>query len=131
MVGPIDTPHEFVYVPDVGPVVSALSREPRAYGKWWNLAGAGTTTQRRMAELIFAEVGRKPKLMVANKLMLRAIGLFNPFMREMVEMHYLLTEPLIMDDSALRDLLGGITKTSYEDGVKETLAALQSRKGQG
>src|SRR4051794_33251101 len=79
MVGPIDTPHEFVYVPDVGPVVTALSRKPRAYGKWWNLAGAGTTTQRRMAELIFAEVGRKPKVMVANKMMLRIFGLFNPF----------------------------------------------------
>jgi nucleoside-diphosphate-sugar epimerase len=130
MVGPIDLPHEFVYVPDVGPVVSALSREPRAYGKWWNLAGAGTTTQRRMAELIFAEVGRKPKLMVANKMMLRVIGLFNPFMREMVEMHYLLTKPLIMDDSALRDLLGGIRKTSYEDGVKQTLAALKSKNPQ-
>jgi nucleoside-diphosphate-sugar epimerase len=130
MVGPIDMPHEFVYVPDVGPVVSALSRKPRAYGKWWNLAGVGTTTQRRMAELIFAEVGRKPKLMVANKMMLRAIGLFNPFMREMVEMHYLLTEPLIMNDSALRELLGGIQKTSYEDGVKQTVAALKSKNFQ-
>jgi nucleoside-diphosphate-sugar epimerase len=125
MVGPIDTPHEFVYVPDVGPVVTALAREERAYGKWWNLAGAGTVTQREMAERIFAEVGRNPKLMVANKLMLRALGLFNPFMREMVEMHYLLTDPVIMDDSALRELLGKIKKTSYEEGIKRTLAAMR------
>jgi nucleoside-diphosphate-sugar epimerase len=124
MVGPIDAPHEFVYVPDVGPIVTALAREPRAYGRWWNLAGAGTITQREMAELIFAEVGRRPKLMVANKLMLRAIGLFDPFMREMVEMHYLLTTPVIMDDSNLRDLLGEIKKTSYVEGVKQTLAAM-------
>ncbi len=125
MVGPIDTPHEFVYVPDVGPIVTALAREPRAYGKWWNLAGAGTISQREMADLIFAEVGRRPKLMVANKLMLRAIGLFDPFMREMVEMHYLLTTPVIMDDSALRELLGEIKKTSYVEGVQQTLAAMR------
>jgi nucleoside-diphosphate-sugar epimerase len=78
-----------------------------------------------MAERIFAEVGRNPKLMVANKLMLRALGLFNPFMREMVEMHYLLTDPVIMDDSALRELLGKIKKTSYEEGIKRTLAAMR------
>jgi nucleoside-diphosphate-sugar epimerase len=63
--------------------------------------------------------------MVANKLMLRAIGLFDPFMREMVEMHYLLTTPVIMDDSALRELLGEIRKTSYVEGVKQTLAAMR------
>ena len=32
-------------------------------------------------------------------------------MREMVEMHYLLTEPVIMDDSALEKLIGPLSKT--------------------
>ena len=128
LVGPIDTPHEFVFVPDVGPVVVSLIREARAYGRAWNLAGAGTITQREMAELIFAEVGSPPKLLVANKLILRALGLFDPFMRELVEMHYLLTEPVIMDDAALSELLGGTRKTSYEEGVKRTLAALRGHE---
>jgi nucleoside-diphosphate-sugar epimerase len=125
MVGPIDTPHEFVYVPDVGPVVTALAREPRAFGSAWNVAGAGAVTQREMAERIFAEVGRTPKLLVANKLMLRALGLFDPVMREMVEMHYLLTTPVLLDDSALGELLGGLRKTSYEEGIRHTLVAMR------
>lgn len=125
MVGPVDTPHEFVFVPDVGPVAVALAGKEEAYGRWWNLAGVGTTTQREMAGRIFAAAGRRPKLMVANKLMLRLVGLFNPFMREMVEMHYLLTTPLIMDDAALRGLLGEVRKTPYEEGVRQTLAALR------
>jgi nucleoside-diphosphate-sugar epimerase len=29
-----------------------------------------------------------------------------------------------MDDSALRELLGWIRKTSYEEGVRQTLAAM-------
>lgn len=41
MVGPLDRPHEFVYVPDVGPVVARLIGTPQAFGKVWHLAGAG------------------------------------------------------------------------------------------
>jgi hypothetical protein len=55
--------------------------------------------------------------------MLRVIGLFNPLMREMVEMHYLLTEPLIMDDSALQGLIGPIGKTPDAEGIRQSLAA--------
>lgn len=129
LIGPIDTPHEFVFVPDVGPVVVALADEPRAYGQAWNFAGAGTITQREMAERIFAEVGRPLKLVVANKLMLRAMGLFDPFLRELVEMHYLLTTPIIMDDTALRELLGDVRKTSYHEGIRRSVqAALNSAR---
>lgn len=46
MVGPLDRPHEFVYVPDVGPVVARLIGTPQAFGKVWHLAGAGAITQR-------------------------------------------------------------------------------------
>jgi hypothetical protein len=42
-------------------------------------------------------------------------------MRELVEMHYLLTNPVLLDDAALRNLLGGIRKTPYEDGLRISL----------
>jgi nucleoside-diphosphate-sugar epimerase len=129
MVGPIDTPHEFMYVPDVGPVVLALAAHPEAYGRWWNFAGAGTLTQREAANAIFALAGRKPKLRVAGKLALRIVGLFNPLMRELVEMHYLQTTPVLMDDSALHRLLGTVRKTSYTDGFQQTYAAYSTATG--
>jgi hypothetical protein len=44
-------------------------------------------------------------------------------MRELVEMNYLMTDPLIMDDSALQRLIGPIRKTPYAEGVRQTLAA--------
>ncbi|GKS97491.1 hypothetical protein AVAK2825_23170 [Acidovorax sp. SUPP2825] len=102
MVGPIDRPHEFVYVPDVGPVVVQLANTPAAFGKIWNLGGAGVTTQRELVSEMERQTGRALKRRVVGKTMLRLIGLFNPFMREMVEMHYLLTDPVLMDDSALQ-----------------------------
>ncbi len=123
MVGPIDLPHEYVFVPDVGPVVLQLAQHPAAYGRAWNLGGVGTIVPRDFAKRAFAIAGQKPKLLVANKLILRVMGLFNPMFRELVEMNYLITDPLIVDDTALRQLLGGIKKTSYDDGMRQCLAA--------
>jgi nucleoside-diphosphate-sugar epimerase len=125
MVGPLDTPHEFVFVPDVGPVVMRLMRTPGAYGRVWHLAGAGVTTQRAIVEEIERQVGHRVPVRVAGTTMLRLMGLFNKFMREMIEMHYLFTEPVLMDDRALQELLGPIRKTSYADGVRASLAAVR------
>ncbi|RDK06555.1 NAD-dependent epimerase/dehydratase family protein [Cupriavidus lacunae] len=124
MVGPVDQPHEFVYVPDVGPVVARLTDTPAAFGKIWHLAGAGVTTQRELVAEMERQTGRRLKLRVASKTMLRLLGLFNPVMRELVEMHYLMSDPLIMDDSALQRLIGPIRKTSYVEGIRQTLAAV-------
>jgi nucleoside-diphosphate-sugar epimerase len=123
LIGPIDTPHEFIYVPDVGPVVLSLANDPRAFGQAWNLAGVGTITQREFVTRIFREAGHKLKFFVAGKTLLRLMGLFNPIMRELVEMHYLQTTPVILDDTALRGLLGSVHKTTYAEGINQTLAA--------
>jgi nucleoside-diphosphate-sugar epimerase len=128
MVGPIDTPHEFVYTPDVGPIVVSLAQEPRSYGRFWHFAGAGVITQREIAERAFALAGRKPSLLVAGKTMLRLAGLFDPLMRELVEMHYLQTTPVLMDDSALRTLLRNVHKTPYETGIRNSFEAAKNSK---
>ncbi|MCY1253334.1 NmrA-like family protein [compost metagenome] len=125
MIGPLDQPHEFVYVPDVGPVVARLIDTPAAFGKIWHLAGAGVTTQRELVSEMERQTGRTLKLRVAGKTMLRLMGLFNPFMRELVEMHYLMTDPLVMDDSALQRLIGPTRKTPYDKGIRQTLAAVR------
>ncbi|WP_439687585.1 NAD-dependent epimerase/dehydratase family protein [Cupriavidus oxalaticus] len=125
LIGPLDAPHEFVYVPDVGPVVARLADTPAAFGKIWHLAGAGVTTQRELVSEMERQTGRRLKLRIAGKGMLRLLGLFNPFMRELVEMHYLMTDPLILDDAALQRLIGPIRKTPYAEGIRQTLAACQ------
>lgn len=123
LIGPIDLPHEFVFVPDVGPVVLDLAAKPEAYGHWWNFAGAGSITQREIVDQVFRMVGRAPKIRVAGKPTLRIIGLFKPILRELVEMHYLMTTPVLMDDRALRQLLGNVHKTPYSEGLRLTYEA--------
>ena len=126
VIGPIDTPHEFIFVPDLAATLPALSEKEEAYGQAWNVAGPGLITTRRFAELVFAAVGTRPRLRVASKLILRLMGLFNPFLREVVEMHYLWTTPVALDDSRLRRLLPNLRKTSYEDGIHATLEAMRN-----
>lgn len=124
LLAPIDTPHEFVYVPDAAAVALRLAAEPRAYGRAWNLAGPGPISERQFAEKVFAAAGRPPALRPVGLWTLRTLGLFNRVLRELVEMHYLQTTPVLLDDSALRGLLGPLPKTSYDEGIRATLAAL-------
>ena len=128
LIGPIDKPHEFVFVPDVGPVVAKLIDTPAAYGHVWHLGGAGVSTQRDMVDEMGRQAGRKVKHRVAGKTMLRMLGLFNKLLREMPEMNYLLTDPVILDDSALQRLIGPVRKTPYAEGVRRTLAAIAPAK---
>ena len=121
LIGPINRPHEFIFVPDVGPVVCRLLETPEAFGRAWNLGGFGITSQLDLARLAY---GGKPRVMAVGKTLLRILGLFNPVLRELVEMNYLMTDPLIVDDSALQQLLGEIAKTPYNEGVRQTLAAM-------
>ena len=126
VVGPVDTPHQFIFVPDLARTLLAVAAEPATFGQAWNVGPAGDITTRRFADLVFAEAGAgKTRLMPAGGLALRLVGLFDPFMREVVEMHYLWKTPVLLDDAALDAALpGGLPpKTSYEDGIRQTLAA--------
>lgn len=123
MIGPIDVPHEYLFIPDVGPVIETLTRTPEAFGRVLHIAGTGTITQREVARQAYELAGRTPKMMVLGKTALRVTGLFDPMLRELVEMHYLQTEPVVLDDSALQALIGPIRKTSYEEGIRRSLDA--------
>ncbi|WP_268561542.1 hypothetical protein [Pseudomonas protegens] len=43
-------------------------------------------------------------------------------------MHYLISSPLILDDSALQGLIGPIAKTSYAEGVRRALQAAHNAR---
>ena len=127
LIAPIDRPHQFVYVPDVGPVVLDLLRHPEAHGRWWHLAGDGTASMQEIVAMVGQLAGKPIKTRAAGLGMLRVIGLFQPIMRELVEMNYLLTDPFIMDDSALRALLGNVKTTPLEEGLRQSLEAARRK----
>lgn len=126
LIAPIDRPHQFIYVPDVGPVVLELLAHPEGHGHWWHLAEEGTASLQEIVAIVEELAGRPIKKRVVGLGMLRVLGLFQPFLRELVEMNYLLTDPFIMDDSALTRLLGGVEKTPLREGLKRALDAART-----
>ena len=120
-VGPVNTAHEFVYVPDTGPAIVELALAPDAYGQAWNFGGPGAINSIDFITRVYRAAGRAPKYRTAGPTLLKVLGWFNPLMAELPEMLYLAETPVILDDSKLRAKLPGIVKTSYDDGIRRTI----------
>jgi hypothetical protein len=57
------------------------------------------------------------------------MGVVNPLMREMVEMNYLWTDPVVLDDAKLARVLGPLRKTAYDEGVRAGVDAERAALG--
>lgn len=129
LIGPLNTAHEYVYIPDAARILFRLIQDEKAYGRTWHLAGPGRITLSELIKLVESITGRRLRKLAVGKRSLQVFGLFDPFLREVAEMHYLQTRPLFLDDSELTELLGPLNKTSYADGVRASLAAeMESRQ---
>ena len=107
--------------------IADLFERPEAFGTAYNVAGSGTITTRDFIERLLRAAGRPVKIRTAGTGMLRVLGLFNPLMRELVEMNYLQSDPVMLDESKLRAVLPGLRKTPYDDGIAATAAAAIAR----
>ena len=125
--GPASTAHEFVYVPDTGPVIADLAARPEAYGEAWNYGGPGEINAAEFIQKVYLAAGREPRFRSVGRTMLRLAGIFSPFLRELPEMLYLSETPVILDDRKLLAALPGVRKTSYDDGIRGTLAWMRAR----
>jgi nucleoside-diphosphate-sugar epimerase len=120
-IGPANTLHEFVYTPDTGPVIADLGANADCFGQPWNFGGPGPISTMDFITRIYRAAGRAPKYREMGATMLKLIGIFNPEIREVVEMLYLQETPVILDDSKLLGRFPKTQKTSYDDGIRRTL----------
>jgi nucleoside-diphosphate-sugar epimerase len=131
---PIDTPHQFVHVPDVGPVVARLMTTPAAWvsgpeaAPWLHFAGSGLITVEAFAKLVYAEVGARYRARKVGRTMLRILGVFDKIMREFVEMQYLQSDPVNLDDQRLVGLIGEPQRTPYAESVRAMVAWAKALK---
>jgi nucleoside-diphosphate-sugar epimerase len=118
--GDPDQPHTYTYAPDIGRGLVVLGEREEALGRVWHLPSSETVTTRRFVETIFEEVGKPARVQVAPKILLRAMGLFNPPLRETIEMLYEFEEPFVVDHSAFERTFG-MHATPLRDAIRETV----------
>jgi hypothetical protein len=53
-------------------------------------------------------------------------ALFNPVIREVVDMHYLWTTPVLLDHTRPRQPVPDLRKTPYSEGIRATIQAMRS-----
>lgn len=120
-VGAADTPREHVFVPDAMATVARLAAHESAYGERWIVPGSGPLTGREAARIAGRVLGRDVKLRAAGLTLLRIVGLFNKALRGFLQMVPEYVKPISYDASKLEGLLGAQARTSYEEGIRQTL----------
>jgi nucleoside-diphosphate-sugar epimerase len=123
VLGDPDQPHTYTFVPDIGEGLAILGEHPDATGRAWHLPNdPATRTTRELVDLAYRAAGRpRARLRQAPPLLLRALAITNPTVREILEMQYQFEEPFIVDSTAFTTRLG-MSATPLSDAVELTLA---------
>jgi nucleoside-diphosphate-sugar epimerase len=120
LAGDPDQPHTYTYAPDIGKGLVVLGEREEALGQAWHLPSPETLTTREFVEMIFQEVGKPARVQAPPKILLRAIGLFNPGIRETIEMLYEFEEPFVVDDSKFEREFGE-QATPLREAIQRTV----------
>lgn len=119
-----DKIHSFTYTPDAAKATALLGNTPDAYNQTWHLpTDQNKINGKQMIELFANEMKVKNKLSVMPMWLLKVLGIFMPFMKEMPEMMYQYTQDYFFDCSKFNKRFPNFKTTSYQEGVKNIVRA--------
>ncbi len=120
-IGNLKTPQEYVYLPDAAKMIVNIAEKDDAYGENWNIPGAGLISGKQIVQIARKVTGNRKMVIPLNKNVIRFIGLFDPFMREIVEIMYLTKEGFVLNGEKYEERIGEISATPFKNGLEETL----------
>jgi nucleoside-diphosphate-sugar epimerase len=115
-----DTRHTYSFVPDIGRNLVTLGSQQEAYGRVWHLPNPDTLTTREIIGKVYDALGAESRLMSLRRPALRALGLFNHNVRELLHTYYQFDRPFVVDDRAFRDAFP-VHVTAWDDIIAATL----------
>jgi nucleoside-diphosphate-sugar epimerase len=127
-IGNPDLPHTYSYVPDIATGLATLGTDERAIGEVWHLPGPETVTTRQLLDLLAGDVGHPVGVRNLPKLAVRALGLFNPLLRELVEMSYEFDESFVLDTTKYESTFGS-AGTPLATAITATVEWYRSQNG--
>lgn len=121
VLGNPDQPHSYTYIPDIGEGLAVLGEHPEAPGEVWHLPNdPDTRTTRQLVEMVFTKAGHsRGRMRRIPRLLISAIGMVSPVMRELVEMQYQFDEPFVVESKKIARL--GTAPTPLDAALFHTL----------
>ena len=126
-VGSTHVAREFIYTYDGAKAMVELALRESTYNQNWNIPAAYPITGDELIQIIREETGYEKPIRTVSKTMIRFIGLFQPFMREMVEMMYLTETPVVLSGQKYESEIGPVPVTSYQNGIRETVKSMMDK----
>lgn len=113
--------HSFIYTPDAAKATALLGNTPDAYNQVWHLpTDSNSLTGAEIIDLFNKEMNTSKKVMVLPMFMLKILGIFMPFMREMPEMMYQYDRDYFFDCSKFNNRFN-FTTTTYQEGIRKVV----------
>lgn len=127
-VGNMKVAREYLYTPDGAKAVVELSLRQESYNQNWNIPSTRPITGDELIAIIQEITGYKRTVRTISKGMIRFIGIFSPFMKELVEMMYLTESPVILSGEKYEKAIKSLPRTPYRQGIQETISWMKKVK---
>jgi nucleoside-diphosphate-sugar epimerase len=127
MVGSLDQPHSFTYVPDLARAMVTASLDPALWDRVLHAPTVAAGTQRDLVTAVAGAAGvRVPRAFAVPSWVFKAMGVVSVDMRELAETSYQFDRPFVMSSHRSEELLG-LAPTPFEQQVKETVVWWQNQ----
>ncbi len=121
------TKHSYIYTPDAGKATALLGNTPDAYNQIWNLpTDRKSLTGEQWINLFAKEMGKSNNYKLISGWMVRMLGIFIPFLKELFEMRYQFDRDYFFDSIKFEKYFK-YQPTKYEVGVKEIVQQLSQK----
>ena len=118
-----DTPHTWTAVNDVARLLIAVATDERAWGRAWHVPSNPPRTQREAVGDLCLAAGVDPvQVREHSALLMRALGLVNPLIRELAEVSYQFENPFVLDSTAAQHTFG-LAPTPWDDILANVIAS--------
>jgi nucleoside-diphosphate-sugar epimerase len=121
VIGDVDQPHTYTFVDDFARALITLGEREEALGEVWHVPSAESITTRHFIELVYHEVGAKPKIMAGSRVPLTFMGLFSSHMRNALQVLYQFEKPFVLDHRKFEKTFGA-KATPHRQAIRQTIA---------
>ena len=127
--GKLDALRSWVYIEDAAAALALLSRNEKAYGQVWNIAGPGPLSGRQIIELAFTAAGKTPNMGVRGRATMLAASLISSRARALMALPYDYNSPFVLDGEDFTREFPSFQYTAHDIAIARTFEWYSEQAG--